>query len=124
MKRIFEMRPEFIEGATEGIDTPMGRAYITVNFIESKPVEVFISLGKTGSNERACAEAIARVCSTALQHGLPVEALTKQLRGISSTDTLGIGPAKILSMPDAVGRVLQGLTANPPRPLKERTART
>lgn len=121
MNRIFPERPEFLEGATEGINTPMGRAYVTVNFFEDKPIEVLISLGMTGSNERACAEGLARVCSIALQHGIPVEALTKQLRGISSTEPLGFGPGKVLSMPDAVGRVLQNIPEFW-RPTKEKDA--
>lgn len=96
-----------LQGETTRIETPVGTAYITVNTHEGKPVEVIVSLGKNGADERASAEAIGRLISTALQSGVELAPLTKQLRGISSTVTLGFGPNKVLSVPDAVGRVLQ-----------------
>lgn len=109
-KRIFESRPEgWLEGTTTVVETQMGRAYITVNFHEGQPIEVFINLGKGGSNERAAAEAIGRLCSVALQHGLDISLLVRQLRGIASEVPIGFGPNRTMSMPDAVGRVLENL---------------
>ena len=106
-KRRFPTRPAVMTGETRSIETPLGTAYITLNYHDDLPAEVFVTIGKAGSTERAAAEALARLLSVALQRGVPLKVLTKQLRGISSTDTLGLGPNKVLSMPGAVGRVLE-----------------
>ncbi len=105
--RIFPARPFGMYGETTRTETPIGTAYVTVNFHDSSPTEVFITLGKAGSTERAAAEGLARLCSIALQHGTPLRQLARQLRGISSENTMGLGPNKILSMPDAVGKILE-----------------
>lgn len=105
---MFDTRPsEWLKGNTHVAETPMGRAYITVNFFKGEPAEIFINLGKSGSEERAAAEALGRLCSVALQHHVPLRALTRQLRGISSDVGFGFGANKTLSMPDAVGKVLE-----------------
>ena len=100
-------RPPVLKGHTHARETPAGRVYVTLNLSDGEPHELFITLGKSGSEERAFTEALARLCSVALQHGVPLGALTRQLRGISSEVTLGLGPNKILSVPDAVGQVLE-----------------
>ena len=109
-ERIFPERPSMLEGFTESVETPNGRAYVTLNYYKGRPVEVFITLGKAGSKERADSEALARLLSYALQHGVPIRGLTKQIRGISSEEPNGFGPNKVLSMPDGVGIVLENLT--------------
>ena len=106
-ERVFPKRPELLDSATTHVETPIGSAYVTVGFHDSRPIEVFLTIGKTGSVERAFAEAIGRLLSVALQHDVPLEVLTRQLRGISSEETLGLGPNKVLSAPDAVGRILE-----------------
>ena len=107
MSRHFKTRPMVMQGKTSSVETPMGSAYVTLNYYEGLPSEVFVVLGKAGTEERAAAEAIGRLCSTALQYGTPLKALAKQLRGISSEGAFGLGPQKVLSMPDAVGRVIE-----------------
>lgn len=104
---MFNSRPEVMQGATDAIETPEGTAYVTVNYHEGNPSEVFVTLGHSGTTVRSMTEAIARLCSIALQHGVPLRALTRQLRGISSEQAMGLGPNKILSIPDAVGRIME-----------------
>lgn len=116
-ERIFPARPFGLYGETTRIETPVGTAYVTVNFHNDQPTEVFITLGKAGSDERAAAEALARLCSISLQFSTPLSVLARQLRGISSENTMGLGPNKILSMPDAVGKVLEKYTPTPATPL-------
>ena len=110
--RIFSARPPVLKGTTDSQDTTEGRVYVTVNFLEGKPVEVFVIHGRAGSQQRACTEALGRLCSVALQRGISLRVLTKQLRGISSETTMGLGPNKVLSVPDAVGRVLDRIGEN------------
>ncbi|MEJ2503599.1 MAG: response regulator SirA, partial [Gemmatimonadota bacterium] len=45
--------------------------------------------------------------SLALRSGIPMNDVVNQLRGISCDRAVGIGPSKVLSMPDAIGQVLQ-----------------
>src|SRR6185503_20855016 len=44
--------------------------------------------------------------SLALRSGIPLQSIHKQLRGISSDRAVGLGPNKILSVPDAIGVAL------------------
>lgn len=109
-ERIFRSRPEVMQGRTDSIETPEGTAYVTINYHAGKPTEIFVTLGRSGSTERSMTEAIARLCSISLQHGVPMEVLARQLRGISSEEPLGLGPNKVLSIPDAVGQIMEGHT--------------
>ncbi len=48
-------------------------------------------------------EAIGRLISLALRSGIPLQEVHRQLRGISSDRVTGLGPDKVLSVPDAIG---------------------
>jgi ribonucleoside-diphosphate reductase alpha chain len=101
------MRPQVLTGVTHALTTSHGNVHVTVNYSDNTPYEVFVHLGKAGSEERALTEAIGRLLSTSLQAGTSLDKLCKQLRGISSEQVYGFGPNKVLSVPDAVGIILQ-----------------
>jgi ribonucleoside-diphosphate reductase alpha chain len=48
-------------------------------------------------------EAMGLLISLALRSVIPIVSVVKQLRGISSDRAVGLGPNKVLSLPDAVG---------------------
>ena len=101
-------RPMALHGTTRKIKSPLGELYVTVNEDEDgQPFEVFATLGKAGGAAMAHAEAIGRLVSLALRSGIPMSDVINQLRGISCDRAVGIGPNKVLSMPDAIGQVLQ-----------------
>ncbi len=104
---VFDTRPNYLDGITQKKETHAGTLYVTLNFHEGQPAEVFIRLGKAGDTQRAMTEAIARLCSAALQHGTPLRVLCKQLRGISQVETFGFGEQRVLSVPDAVAQILE-----------------
>ncbi|MEP6778304.1 MAG: response regulator SirA, partial [Gemmatimonadaceae bacterium] len=52
-------------------------------------------------------EAIGRLVSLSLRSGIPLMEIHRQLRGISSDRAVGLGPNKVLSMPDAIGIALE-----------------
>lgn len=56
---------------------------VTVNLLEGRPIEVILTSGKAGDEANADSEALGRVVSIALQHGVPPEALIRTLRGIN-----------------------------------------
>ena len=99
-------RPPILTGLTKRIETPMGRAYITINTIDGKPFELFATIGKAGSDVAAFTEAIARLISLALRSGIKIEDITKQLVGLGGAMSVGFGNGKVLSVPDAIGKVL------------------
>ncbi len=106
-------RPMVIKGATYQIDTPVGRAFITVNTDErEEPFEVFVNIGKAGSDVFAMAEGLGRVLSLILRMNSPLsgkkrlERIIEQLAGIGGAKSLGFGDNKIRSLPDAVAKVL------------------
>jgi ribonucleoside-diphosphate reductase alpha chain len=100
-------RPPALTGTTRKIRSPLGQLYVTVNEDETgHPFEVFATLGKAGGAAMAHAEAIGRLVSLALRSGIPMPDVINQLRGISCDRAVGIGPNKVLSMPDAIGQVL------------------
>ncbi|QQG44364.1 MAG: adenosylcobalamin-dependent ribonucleoside-diphosphate reductase [Candidatus Roizmanbacteria bacterium] len=106
-------RPMVVQGSTYKINTPVGTAFITVNTNGSnEPLEVFINVGKAGTDVYAMATALGRVISVALRfssHLSPrerVKEIIDQLEGIGGARTLGFGKEKIRSLPDAVAKVL------------------
>ena len=74
---------------------------------KGQPFEVFITLGKAGGSAMADAEAMGRLLSLALRSGIPIMEIHKQLRGISSDRAVGLGPNKVLSVPDAIGIAIE-----------------
>jgi ribonucleoside-diphosphate reductase alpha chain len=103
-----KQRPDVLTGTTRKMRSPLGDLYVTVNEDETgKPFEVFTTLGKAGGAAMADAEALGRMISLALRSGIPLADIAKQLRGISCDRAVGIGPNKVLSMPDAIGQVLE-----------------
>jgi ribonucleoside-diphosphate reductase alpha chain len=106
-RRMKRSRPDKLRGTTIRRETPLGVMFVNVTEDEKgQPFEVFINLGKAGGSAMADAEALGRMLSLALRSGIPLMEIHKQLRGISSDRAVGLGPNKVLSMPDAVGQAL------------------
>ncbi len=107
-RRAKRSRPDLLRGMTRRIDTPLGTMYVTITEDEKgQPFEVFISLGKAGAPLMADVEAIGRLISLALRSGIPLKEIHRQLRGISSDRVVGLGPHKVLSVPDAIGIAIE-----------------
>jgi ribonucleoside-diphosphate reductase alpha chain len=106
-------RPMVVQGATYRINTPVGRAYITINTNgNSEPHEVFITIGKAGTDVFAMAEGLGRMISMYFRSTvhLPSEERVKkvidELQGIGGGRALGFGKDRIRSLPDAVAKVI------------------
>ena len=107
-RRVKRSRPETMRGTTIRKDTPLGTMFVNITEDEKgQPFELFLNLGKAGGSAMADAEAIGRLVSLALRSGIPMMEIHRQLRGISSDRAVGLGPNKVLSMPDAVGIALE-----------------
>jgi ribonucleoside-diphosphate reductase alpha chain len=106
-------RPHSLPGATYRMETPIGTAFITVNDTPAgDPFEVFVQVGKAGSDTMAVAEALGRLVSLVLRLPSPLSArrrleeVISQLARIGGGQPTGFGAAKILSLPDALARTL------------------
>ncbi|MCQ3973347.1 MAG: adenosylcobalamin-dependent ribonucleoside-diphosphate reductase [Anaerolineae bacterium] len=108
-------RPATLHGNTYRKNTPIGTAYITVNANgggDEEPFEVFINVGKAGSDVAADAEGLGRLVSLILRMPSPltpqerVQDIVAQLRGIGSGRQQGFGKNRIMSMPDAIAQAL------------------
>jgi ribonucleoside-diphosphate reductase alpha chain len=110
---VVKPRPRSLTGRTYRVETPLGTAYIVVNeHGDGDPFEVFVSVGKAGSDTMAVAEAMGRMISLALRMPSPLstkrrlEEIVAQLTGIGGGRPLGFGPQRVLSLPDGIARVL------------------
>ncbi len=107
-RRAKRSRPDLLKGATRRVETPLGTMYVNITEDDKgQPFEVFISLGKAGGALMADVEAIGRLSSLALRSGIPLREVYRQLRGISSDRVVGLGPNKVLSVPDAIGIAIE-----------------
>jgi ribonucleoside-diphosphate reductase alpha chain len=110
---VIRPRPHSLTGSTYRTETPIGTAFITVNqTTDGDPFEVFVQVGKGGSDTMAVAEALGRLISLSLRLPSPLSAqrrleeVISQLSRIGGGQPTGFGPAKTLSLPDALARTL------------------
>jgi ribonucleoside-diphosphate reductase alpha chain len=101
-------RPDTLRGTSIRKETPLGTMFAHITEDDrGQPFEVFINLGKAGGAAMADVEAIGRLISLGLRSGISIQAIHRQLRGISSDRAVGLGPNKVLSVPDAIGIALE-----------------
>ncbi len=106
-------RPRALTGKTYSIETPAGKAFITINENGGEqPFEAFINTAKAGSETAAVSEAIGRLISYILRMTSPIKQtdrlreVVRQLLGIGGGRSLGLGPNRVRSLPDGIGQVL------------------
>ncbi len=106
-------RPATLPGRTVQVNTPLGKAFVTINENGGQhPFEVFITTAKAGSETAAVSEAIGRLVSYILRLASPVaprerlSEVIRQLGGIGSGRSIGFGPNRVASLPDGVARAL------------------
>jgi len=106
-------RPHYLTRVTRRIPTPVGHAFVTINEDEGgDPFEVFVNVGKAGSDITADAEAIGRLISLALR--IPTgyapkevaQQVVNQLSGIGGSRQQGFGANRVHSLADALSKVL------------------
>jgi ribonucleoside-diphosphate reductase alpha chain len=115
-------------GFTRNVAAPEGKVNITINSDEDGPLEVFINVGRAGSDVAALAEALGRLIS--LQLRLPstmsqeerLRQVANQLRGIGGSRSIGFGRDRVLSLPDAVAQAIYRHLEEHPTPPKHANA--
>ena len=106
-----------LNGRTIAQASPWGTLFVTLNLRDDYPFEVFITVGKAGSDLEADAQALGRTISLFLR-ALPAHQrwdalanLAGQLRHIGGERASGFGIHRTTSFPDAVGVALEKLCA-------------
>ncbi len=106
-------RPMVVHGSTYQVETPVGITYVTINVDDNKePFEVFVTVGKAGSDLQAMADALGRLISLNLRIVSPLrptdrmKKVSDQLIGIGGARSIGFGDKKVRSLPDALAKVL------------------
>jgi len=104
-----KLRPPVLTGSTIRVQTGLGSAWVTINNTEEGPFEVFVNIGRGGSDIQADAEAIGRLISLILrmEDGLNqrerLGQVIRQLKGIG-----GSRPNEYAeSVPDGIARALK-----------------
>lgn len=110
-------RPETLEGFTTKMVTGLGTLYVTITEYKGRPFEVFATIGKSGGSTTAKTEAIGRLVSLALRSGVEVGKIVDQLKGIGGEHPVFQKDGLVLSIPDAISRILEKryLDAGAPR---------
>lgn len=107
-------RPDVLFGRTHKVMTPLGKAFVSINEDSDGNIfEVFINVGRAGSDVTADAEAIGRLIS--LNFRIPSEyspnqiaqKVISQLRGIGGSGSTGFGADRVRSLADAVAKVIE-----------------
>src|SRR5216683_783812 len=113
IKQGVKPRPDVVQGYTRRVIAPEGKINVTINSDEHGPLEVFVNVGKAGSDIAALAEALGRLISLNLRILSPlsqmdrVREIADELRSIGGSRSVGFGMQQVRSLPDAVARALE-----------------
>lgn len=111
-KRVKERPGLVVFGKTIKDTTPWGSIYITLNLDGKDPFEIFINVGKSGSELKAMTEALSRVISIGLRSGCSLEDFIDTLKGLSGKEywMLNCDDDHVArSIPDAIALLLEKL---------------
>jgi ribonucleoside-diphosphate reductase alpha chain len=107
-------RSEILFGFSRKLQTrTWGEILISVHYDQEGPREIQANAGKSGSSDlHAFCEAVARLSSLLLAHRVPLAEVAQHLRGIRGPAVEVIEQDQVVSLADAIGKVLQEAPAN------------
>jgi ribonucleoside-diphosphate reductase alpha chain len=107
-------RSEVLFGFSRKLQTrTWGEILISVHYDQEGPREIQANAGKSGSSDlHAFCEAVARLSSLLLAHRVPLTEVAQHLRGIRGPAVEVIEQDQVVSLADAIGKVLQEAPAN------------
>ncbi len=108
MRHGAKKRPEIMLGKTYKVKTGYGNIYITINNDENgEPFEIFATIGKSGGFFQEQCEGICRLISLSLRSGVKISEIIDNLKGIRGPMPTITERGTILSLPDAIGKILE-----------------
>jgi ribonucleoside-diphosphate reductase, adenosylcobalamin-dependent len=99
-------RPKELAGRTYLCQSGCCRLYVTVNLLDSKPMEVFIRTVGSGGCD-ANSSALGRAISTGLQNGVPYGKFVKQFAKVNCISAIKNPSSEGHSCADVVGRCIE-----------------
>jgi len=109
-KQKFE-KPQIRKSVTIDERSPFGTVHLHITTLEDQPYEIYITVGKSGSDVTAMTEAIGRLASKVLDPEIvgltgveKLDIIAQQLRYIGGS-SMELGVA--MSLPDAIGKALE-----------------
>ncbi|MBQ7576942.1 MAG: adenosylcobalamin-dependent ribonucleoside-diphosphate reductase [Synergistaceae bacterium] len=111
-KKVKERPGLVVYGKTIKDKTPWGSIYVTMNFDGKDPFEIFVNVGKSGSELKAMTEALSRVISIGLRSGCSLEDFIDTLKGLSGKEFWMLefdDNYAVRSIPDAIALLLEKL---------------
>jgi ribonucleoside-diphosphate reductase alpha chain len=104
---IFQVPEDFSPAMKTTMKTPFGSLHVNIVMDnDGNPIEFFAQIGKAGDIIASDLEAICRLASLFLRNGGTLEQVIDQLSGIGSTEIMPSPDGKIVSLPDALAKVL------------------
>jgi len=96
----------------DNTDNPIiGKMYVTVGGLNGKPLEVFVTIGKSGGDASILSDCMARLISGWLQDGANPNRVLKHLIGMVGSTRVpwpnGGEGLSIKSVPDGVGKAIR-----------------
>lgn len=104
-------RPKELAGKTFLCQSGCCSLYVTVNLLESKPIEVFIRTVGIGGCD-ANNSALGRAISTGLQNGVPYQKFVRQFGKVNCISAIKNPSSEGLSCADVVGRCIDLASKN------------
>jgi len=101
-------RPKGIPAWSSFLRSPAGtlNGTITIHPEYNRPFEMFLAVGKSGTDVTAHTEAMARLISLLLKKGATLEEIASQLLGIGGSQPVGFGADRVLSLPDGIAQII------------------
>lgn len=84
-----------------------GAIDFTLTYGEQGLSELWITVGKSGTEVQSLCEAIARLINLLLAQRVPIPTIVREIRGIRGADSEGLGPHRFLGLADLIGKVMQ-----------------
>jgi ribonucleoside-diphosphate reductase alpha chain len=108
------IRPATLTSKKHCIQMHETKLYIDMVDYEGRLVEIWLYYGQEGSEQFINMQGWGKSLSTMLQHGVPVSAIVKQLKGVNSPHPVwhrfsetDKKPTQLLSIPDAIAKTLE-----------------
>jgi len=105
-------RPIVLPSITFKVISPQGTIFTTISELDKAPFEVFVNVGKGGSEVCAEAESIGRLISLVLRSNMEKPTIERlrlvvgQLINVGSKESIGFGPNRVSSIPDGIAKTL------------------
>lgn len=97
------MQTVVFDSVVSKIRTPDGTMFVNVlENIDGEPIGIIINIGKSGSSVAAWAQALASICTAALQNGTKLEALLTELSCVTSTGSARSSEVVVTSGPEGL----------------------